>query len=230
MRDVMKTVFLAQLNGQTPTGLSKKLDCTLAEAKRYIDQFFRYYIDVLSFLWLLRWRVAITGQTETWAGRTRTITAHRWMIEEPRVRVLLTYKCGDKFWYDISPIRPSLRVLTAFVHSIWSVRDWNHPKLIYTSDRGRIGTKRYASVDDATLFYRLPCRNLPWRSIWAGTEARQQREAGRRRRLPRLRRDGPQHAISATMQGGTSDLHCNMALRSQPVFQRFGAMAAADGP
>ena len=136
MRAVMKTVFLAQLNGQTPTGLGKVLQCDVTEAKQHVAQFFQVYNDVETFLWLLRWKVAITGQMETWTRRTRTITAHRWMVEERRVRVLLTYANGDKFWYDVSPIRPSLRTLTCFVHHIWDVRDQNRPKLIYTPTVG----------------------------------------------------------------------------------------------
>ena len=222
MRKIVKTVFLAQLNGQTPKGLGKVLKCDVAEAKQRVEQFFAVYNDVNTFLWLLRCRVAITGQTETWAGRTRTIMAHRWMVDEPRVRVLLTYANGEKLWYDVSPIRPSLRTLTCFVHRIWSVQDRNTPKPIYTPDRGRIGTRHYVHVDDATLLYDLPIRNLPWRSI-----RRVQKLDAAAMPVEEAVYEGfdatARYAISAVMQGGTADLTTDMMLRSRPVFQQFNA-------
>jgi DNA polymerase I-like protein with 3'-5' exonuclease and polymerase domains len=221
-RNTLKTVFIAQLNGQSPTGLSKELKCTVAEAKAHVEQFFTYYQDVLTFLWLLRWGVAITGATETWAGRIRKITAHSWMVEEPRVRVLLTYANGDKLWYDVSPIKPSLRTLTCFVHRIWSVRDADKPKLIYSYGRGRIGTKWYKSVDNPTLLYFLPIRNLPWRSI-----RQVQRLDANWKPVEQGGYEGfdatCRYAISSVMQGGSSDLHASMLLHSGPVFKEFGA-------
>lgn len=222
MRKIVKTVFLAQLNGQTPKGLGKVLKCNVAEAKQRVDQFFAVYNDIDTFLWLLRWKVAITGQTETWAGRTRTIMAHRWMVEEPRVRVLLTYKNGESLWYDVSPIHPSLRTLTCFVHRIWSVQDRNAPKLIYTPSRGRIGTRHYAHVDDTGLLYYLPIRNLPWRSI-----RRVQKLDAAAMPVEEAVYEGfdatARYAISAVMQGGTADLTTDMMLRSRPVLQQFNA-------
>ena len=222
MRDLTKRIFLAQLNGQTPTGLSQELNCTVDEAKGYVAQFFNCYRDIETFLWLLRWKVAITGQTETWAGRIRTITAHRWMVNEPRVRVLLVYRNHDRFWYDVCPVKPSLRTLTCFVHRIWSVRDIEHPKLIYTAERGRIGTKQYASVDNAALLYNLPIRNLAWRSI-----RRVQRLDASARPVEEDVYEGLdatcRYAISAVQQGGTFDLTTSMMLRSRPVFRQYGA-------
>lgn len=221
-RKTIKTVFLAQLNGQSATGLANKLGCSVEQAKQHIDQFYAVYEDVLTYLWLLRCQVAITGRTTTWAMRQRTITAHRWMVTEPRVCVLLTYKDGHKFWFEVSPIRPSLRVLTCFCHHIWSVRDRNHPKLIYASDCGRIGTKWYPHIDNLGLMYFLPIRNLPWRSI-----RRVQRLDANARPVEMAFYDGfdmtARQAISAVMQGGTSDLTVSMMLRSRPVFEQFGA-------
>ena len=221
-RKIVKTVFLAQLNGQSARGLSKRLNCSVEQAKQYVAQFFAVYHDVLTYLGLLRSQVAITGQTTTWGGRTRTITAHRWMVMEPRVRILLTYADGHKFWFDVSPIRPSLRVLTTFVHRIWSVQDREHPKLIYTATNGRIGTRYYPHVDEVGLQFCLPIRNLPWRSI-----RRIQKLDAQAMPIEMAAYEGfdltARQAISAVMQGGTADLTVSMMLRSRPVFQQFGA-------
>ena len=48
--------------------------------QEYVAAFEKAYPEVIAYLALLRLRVAITGQTWTWAGRPRTVSAHRWMV------------------------------------------------------------------------------------------------------------------------------------------------------
>ena len=229
MRKTVKKVSWHGFRGQSANGLKDKLKCTLEQAKEYIDQFLAVYNDVNTFLWLLRWRVAITGQTETWAKRTRTL---RPPLDGRGIAVphfLLTYANGDRFWYDVSPIRPSLRTLTCFVHRIWEVRNESKPKLIYTDTHGRIGTRRYVSVDDATLLYQLPIRNLPWRSI-----RRVQKLDAAAMPVEEAKYEGldatARYAISAVMQGGTADLTTSMMLHSRSVFQPVQRTTAVAGP
>ena len=164
---VFKTVILAQVNGQTATGLAKTLGCSKALAEQYVARLFDAYADVAGYLELLRQELVITGQVTTWRGRTRTMTSHRWMVDETRVRVLLTYEDRNHYWFDVAPIRPTRRNLTCFVHRVWSVHDRQGPKsprLVYEATRGRIGTRYYKQLDEPNL-YRLPIRNVPWSRI-----------------------------------------------------------------
>ena len=55
-------------------------------------------------------------------GRTRTVTAHRWMVARKKFRILVTYKGGDRYWLEIIPIEPRLRVLTSYVLRAWVPR------------------------------------------------------------------------------------------------------------
>ncbi len=103
---MFKTVILAQVNGQTPTGLAKTLGCPKAQAEQYVARLFDAYPDVAGYLELLRRELVITGQVTTWRGRTRTVTAHRWMVDETRVRVLLIYEDGNHYWFDVSATSP----------------------------------------------------------------------------------------------------------------------------
>lgn len=216
-RGIFKTVVLAQINGQSVGSLSKTLSCDLETAKKYVSRLFRVYPDISGCLALLRQELAITGKLSNWAGRIRTHTAHYWMVSEERVHVLLTYRDGHRYWFDVSPIRPSLRNLTCYVHRVWSVRDPRGPKkdrLIFTDSRGRIGTRRYPQLDKPSL-YNLPVRNLPWSNI---------------RRVRKLLNGSPteeakyegfdataRSIINSVMQGGTSDLTTLMALRCQKI-------------
>ena len=221
-RDRWKTILLAQVNGQTANGLKDKLKCSKTQAQSYIDDFYGMYPDVRGWLDLMRQQVALAGQTQTWAGRDRTITAQHWMVNQPRVWILTTYRNGNKYWFDVTPLVPTTRYLTCHVHRIWSVADRSHPKLIYTPDRGRVGTRFYPEIDVRNLAYFLPIRNLAWSNI---------------RRVRRLDATGQpveeakyegmfttcRVAINAIMQGGTMDIVTVMMLRSQPVADAHGA-------
>ena len=221
-RSIWKTVFLAQINGQTPKGLKDTLECTRTEAKEHIRTFFEFYPDIESWIGLMKLQVALTGQTFTWAGRNRTMMAHRWMVAEPRVRVLLTYKKSHNYWYDVVPLKPTLRSLTSYVKRVWSVDNRNRPRLIYTDQRGRIGTKWYEQLDRNDLLYCLPVRNLPWSNI-----RRVQRLDDTGQPVEEAKYDGmfdtSRSAINAIMQGGTMDVITQMMLRSRPVAEAFGA-------
>jgi DNA polymerase I len=110
----------------------------------------------------------------------------------------------------------------AFVHRVWSVQDRKNPKLVYDATQGRIGTKWYSHIDDTTLMYSLPIRNIPWRSIRRVQKldaAGQPCEEGRYEGLDVTCRQ----AVSNVMQGGTADLTVSMMLRSMPVLEQFNA-------
>lgn len=220
-RSLFKTVILAQVNGQTPTGLAKTLGCSEAKSRHYVGRFFAAYPDVAGYLALLRQEVAISGQVTTWSGRQRMVTAHRWMVDEPKVRVLLTYKDGHHYWFEVSPIRPTLRNLTCFVHRVWSVHDPQgpkSPKLIYQSNVGRIGTRFYKQLDEPGM-YRLPIRNLPWSNI------RRVRKLDKfAQSIEEVKYEGfdatARSAINTVMQGGTADITVAMSLRCRDIVRR----------
>ena len=221
-RSTWKTVFLAQINGQTAKGLKDTLGCTTAEAKQHIQTFFKSYPDIESWIGLMKLQVALTGQTFTWAGRNRTMMAHRWMVAEPRVRVLMTYRNSHRYWYDVVPLKPTLRSLTSYVKRVWSVDNRNRPRLIYADQQGRIGTKWYEQLDRNDLLYCLPVRNLPWSNI-----RRVQRLDDTGQPVEEAKYEGmfdtSRSAINAIMQGGTMDVITQMMLRSCPVAEAFGA-------
>src|SRR5439155_15784521 len=106
----------------------------------------------------------LTGQTRTFAGRLRTDTAHRWLVAEPRVEILVSYRRGDAYWLEIVPLEPSRRVLTSYVLRAWDARA-RPRRLIYDHQRGRLSGHSYRLFADGDLLYRLPCRNWAWRSI-----------------------------------------------------------------
>lgn len=68
--------------------------CPKVQAEQYVARLLDAYPDVAGYLDLLRRELIITGQVTTWRGRTRTVTAHRWMVDEARVRVLLIPSCS----------------------------------------------------------------------------------------------------------------------------------------
>jgi DNA polymerase I-like protein with 3'-5' exonuclease and polymerase domains len=220
-RKIYKSTLLGVINGMTAAGLRKQLRCGRSDAERFVAEFFRAYPDVEGYLALLKLQVALTGRTSTWAGRVRTVAAHRWMVAEPRVRVLLTYADGNRYWFDIVPLTPTLRFLTGYVLRIWSVSDPERPKKIYDHRRGRIGTRFYKQIDEP-LLYTLPIRNIPWSNVRqvqrldsAGGPVEQARYEG----LDATARS----AINAVMQGGTADLAFRMMLRTRHLERHFGA-------
>jgi hypothetical protein len=198
----------------------------VVQAKGYIDRLFEVYPDIGGWLDLQRQQVQLAGQTYSWGGRNRTDSAQRWMVTQPRVRLLMRYHSGRRswlYWVDATPIRPALRYLNAYVHRIWNTKDerGERPcKLIYHEDRGRIGTRRCKF--DVPGLYHLPFRNLPWKKIVhvqllakAGEPVEQAHYDGFDRTCRSL--------INMAMQGGTVDLVTTFMLRMRPVCLRHGA-------
>jgi len=91
-RNRFKVIILSLVNGQGPPSLAKALDCTQEEAKQFLKAFDRAYPKVAGYKWLMNWQTAFTGQTFTFMGRTRTMTAHRWLVTDPRVEILISGK------------------------------------------------------------------------------------------------------------------------------------------
>jgi len=92
---------------------------------------------------------------------------------------------------------------------------------IYDHQSGRIGTRRYKQVDDASM-YNLPIRNLPWSNI-----RRVQRLDAQGNPAEEARYEGfdttARVAINAVMQGGTADISYKMMLRTKHLARHFGA-------
>ena len=93
-------------------------------------------------------QIALTGRTLTFLGRTRTVTAHRWMVARKRVRILVTYKGGDHYWVEIIPIEPRLRVLTSYVLRAWDAKT---NRLIYDHKKGPADKASLPAVRPARL-------------------------------------------------------------------------------
>jgi DNA polymerase I-like protein with 3'-5' exonuclease and polymerase domains len=129
-RGLWKTILLAQINGESPTGLSRRLGCSVLEAAERVAAFFAAYPDIEGWVAMQRQQVALAGRTFTWLGRMRTNTAHRWMVDEaaqspmppraaqPRAHHSLPVPEGKfcispaaiKIKYVVRPVVPSLPV------------------------------------------------------------------------------------------------------------------------
>ena len=171
-RNTFKVVVLSMANSITPVGLAPRLGygtdkIAVRKARDLMVSFWKAYPKVYSFLELMQWQVALTGQTFTWAGRTRTCSAHHWMTTLPRVEILMSYKNDSWYWCDIIPLRPGRHVLTCWVRKVWDATysSSNYGKLIYEDVRGPLCTRPYKLLGAHTLKYVLPCRNIAWRSI-----------------------------------------------------------------
>ena len=146
-RNIFKTVTLSIANSITPTGLARRLGYSddlegRAKAKGHMEDFWRAYPQVASFTELMRWQVALTGQTETWAGRTRICTAHHWMTTLSRVEILISFKGPEWLWLDVIPLRPGRNGLTVWIRKVWDAtfRSSNLGRLIYEDVRGPLCT------------------------------------------------------------------------------------------
>jgi DNA polymerase I-like protein with 3'-5' exonuclease and polymerase domains len=211
-RDRYKPIILAIVNGKGPPSLARDLGCTEAEARHYLEAFAWTYPKVMAFKDLMYWQIALTGRTETFAGRVRTVTAHSWLVTEPQVEILVSYRRG-KFWVEAVPLEPSRRVLTTFVRKAWNARTG---RLIYDHRRGRLSPRDYALFDNAKLQYRLPVRNWGWRSI---RRVRARGEEAAYEGFDATARS----AFNFICQGGTADVAKLMMLRARPVCAEFGA-------
>ena len=120
LRNIFKTVVLSMANSITPTGLAPRLGYGtgpegVLKARSLMNAFWATYPKTRAYLDLIEWVVALTGQTSDWAGRTRTCTAHSWMVTLPRVEILMSYKNDSWYWLDVVPLAPSRHTITVWV-------------------------------------------------------------------------------------------------------------------
>lgn len=210
-RNRFKLVVLAIINGKGPPSLAKDLKCSEAEARGHLVAFAAAYPKTTAYKELMYWQIAYTGQTSTFMGRLRTVTAHRWLVAEPEVKFLVTYRYGDRHWVQAVPLRPGRRVLTTYVKRVWNA--WNG-KLIFDHQRGRLSKWHYRLFRDDKLLYRLPVRNWAWRSI------RRVRAHGQEAVYEGYDATA-RSAFNFICQGGTADVAKIMMLRSQKLCRQF---------
>jgi DNA polymerase I-like protein with 3'-5' exonuclease and polymerase domains len=218
-RNELKRVILGTVNSQGAETLAKQLKCSEDKARDYLRQFDRAYPELSAFRHLMTLQAALTGGTETFLGRPRTITPHRWMVTEPRLELFLSYKRGDKYWLEVVPLKASLRVLVCYVLQAWDAnrRSKNLRKRIYHHERGRLSTLPYRLFQSPyPLLYRLPVRGVAWRSV------RRVRTASEWAFYEGFDRTARQ-LFNHIAQGNTSDIVKLMMLRAVPVCRRFGA-------
>lgn len=147
-RKKFKTIILGIVNGKGPPSLAKDLDCTEEEAQSYLEAFERAYPKVTAYKSLMYDQIAYTGQTSTFLGRVRTVTAHRWLVTEPEVEILVSYRGGEVYWVRIVPLKPSRRVLTSYVLQAWNAKTG---RLIYDHQRGRLSPRPYRLFEMGNL-------------------------------------------------------------------------------
>ncbi len=90
MRDQAKTVNFATLYGQGPFGLSRQLGISMAEARRFIEQYFERFSGVRRFLDNQVDQARESGYVETLLGRRRYIPelrARAWNVRQFGERV-----------------------------------------------------------------------------------------------------------------------------------------------
>jgi DNA polymerase I-like protein with 3'-5' exonuclease and polymerase domains len=211
-------------NSITAVGLARRLGYSddpagRAQAKQHMTDFWRTYPQVAAYTETMRWVVALTGMTETWAGRTRICTAHRWMVTRPRCELLISFKGGDWYCIDVIPLRPLRNGITCWIRRVWdaSYKSSNYNRLIYEDVRGALCTRPYRLFQThPPLRYVLPVRNISWRSI-------------RRVRTPDEEAiyhgfdSTSRSLINHTYQGGTADVSKTMMLRCLPYCRWIGA-------
>ena len=212
-RNRFKPIVLAIVNGKGANSLARDLDCTVEEARGHLRAFDRAYPEVAAFKDMIYRQIALTGHTRTFLGRTRTITAHRWMVARKKVRILVTYKGGDRYWVEIVPLEPGLRVLTSYVLRAWDAKTG---RLIFDHKRGRLAKHPYRLFDQHGLQYSLPVRNWAWRSI------RRVRAGGQEARYEGFDATA-RAAFNFICQAGTADVAKLMMLRAGPLCERDGA-------
>jgi DNA polymerase I-like protein with 3'-5' exonuclease and polymerase domains len=212
-RNRFKVIILSVVNGQGPPSLAKALNVSEQEAETFLRRFEQAYPKVAGYKWLMNWQVAYTGQTTTFMGRVRTMTAHRWLVTDPRVEILVSYRDSDACWVEIVPLEPNLRVLTSYVLRAWNAKTG---KLIYSDQRGRLTTRVYPLFNNEGMQYMLPIRNWAWRNI---RRVRVRGEEAIYEGFDATART----AFNFICQGGTADMCKLMMLRAQPVCQQFGA-------
>ena len=217
LRNTFKIVVLSMANSITPVGLAPRLGYGTDQegvqlAKNLMDDFWKAYPKVRSYLDLMEWQVALTGQTSTWAGRPRVCTAHWWMCNLPRVEIKISFKGDHWYWLDIIPLRPGRHVLTCWVRKVWdnTFNSSNYGKLIYEDVKGVIPKIHfYRLFQPHRLLYLLPVRNIAWRSI---RRVRTDTEESVYYGFDSTSRS----LINSIFQGGTADIAKLMMIRCLP--------------
>ena len=216
-RDFCKQSILAIVNGMSAAGLAKRLLCDVITAHSYLDKFAAAYPNELAYRRLMADQIRMTGKVTTFMGRERVDTAHHRLVSLPRVQIKVSYKRGDRYWLDVTPLEPKTRVLTCYVHRAWDARPGRYMgKLIYDAKRGCLTNRAYRLYDTTFLEYRLPLRNWGWRSI---RRVRALGEEAVYKGLDAVTRS----LFNAICQGGTSDLVKRLMLGSASLCERFDA-------
>ncbi len=73
LRSMAKTVNFGVIYGQTPFGLSKQLGISVAEAKKFIDSFYRQFPAVQVYRETVLKEALGKGEVRTWQGRRRLV-------------------------------------------------------------------------------------------------------------------------------------------------------------
>ena len=224
-RDHCKQTILGIINGMGPTRLAKRLGCDKATAKFYLDKFEQAYPNDAAYRRMIVEQIAITGRVETFAGRDRTDTAHRWLVTLPRVEILVSFKGPprSRYWLDVSPLESRRHTLTCYIHQAWDAMPGAYAgTLIYDAKQGCTTRRDYHLYDTTFLQFRLPLRNFGWRSIRRVRPGRGSVNWGEEVKYRGL--DAVTRALfNAVAQGGTSDITKIMILYINPTLSRFGA-------
>lgn len=216
-RNFCKQTILGIVNGMGPGSLAKRLGCDVDTARGYQAKLEAAYPNEMAFRRLMVAQITLTGTVTTFMGRERTDTAHKWLVTLPRVKIKISYKRSDRYWLDVTPLQPKARVLTCFIHRAWDAKPGRHEgALVYDAALGCTTRRDYRLYDQTFLEYRLPIRNIAWRSI------RRVRALGEEAQYRGL--DAVTRALfNAICQGGTADLTKLMMLGSAPLCEQFGA-------
>ena len=241
-RNFCKQSILAIVNGMGPEGLAKRLGCDKETARSYLDKFEQAYPNELAYRRLMAAQIRMTGKVSTFAGRERVDTAHHWLVTQPRIQIKVSYKRGDRYWLDVSPLEPKARVLTCYVHRAWDARPGRYMgQLIYTAPpldaciqmqatggaNGCTTDRAYRLYDTTFLEYRLPLRNWGWRSIRRVRPSRGSPGWGEEAQYRGL--DSVTRALfNAICQGGTADLTKIQLFSIGSLLTKFGAVTVTD--
>ncbi len=217
-REFFKQTVLGVVNGLSAQGLANRLNISTAEATELLGKFAVAYPDVDLFTRAMHEAIAITGTAQTFAGRTRRVTPHWWMVNNSAVELFVSYRGADKLWVRVIPLRPSRHTLTCYIESVIDTAK-NSPRFgqeIYHHRDGRISQYLYRFFADSQLVYRLPFRNISWRLI---RKVRTAKEEADYDGFDRTRRQ----LFNLICQGGTADIVRLMMIHCQPICEQFSA-------
>ncbi len=217
-RNHMKQTILGIVNGMSSHALAKRLDTNLSIASQYLQAFTKAYPQVAAYKELTKHEFAITGESWSFAGHHRQITAHRWMVTEPEVELFISYRGADKLWVRVVPLRPNRHTLTCWVLSVIDAKygSKNEGLEIYHDRDGRISQFPYRFFNDSSLIYRLPVRNISWRLI---RKVRTKEEEALYDGYDKTWRQLFNHVA----QGGTADIVKLMMIRCKQLCSQYAA-------